>query len=143
MKSNEINQQIHNNLVAILTLLIAIMALGFSAWRAERSEKNNTVRTAAFEVLKNLGELQVVVNYSYYSPGNTKSDPMLGWGYVSLISDLSQTLPPPIPKTVEQLIDAWNSNWKQLNTSEQSATDISSQIDNSRSAILEELRKLD
>lgn len=77
--------QLKQHAIALISLAIAIIALLYTGWREERTEKNRTIRVAAFEVLKNLGELQVVVNESFYQKEGAKMDPMLGWGHVALI----------------------------------------------------------
>lgn len=142
MNAKEIYRQLRSNAVTIITLIIAVTALSYNAWRQERSEANRTRRVAAFEVLKDLGELQVIVNYAYYGVEGAKNDPMLGWGYISLIGDLSQILPSPIPEKVDQLITTWKTHWGQLKTNEESANEITKQIDSTRIAIREQLESL-
>lgn len=134
--------QLKDNFVAFLSLFIAIIALSYTTWREEVTERNRNYRTASFEVLKNLGELQLIINYSYYQPDNTMGNPILGWGHVALITDLGQLLPPPIPESVDQLAKVWRSNWEKMKTDEKAADKISQEIDNSRQAVLDLIRKL-
>jgi hypothetical protein len=142
MDKQEILKQIRSNTVAIITLIMAATSLGYNTWRNEKTEENRTTRVAAFEVLKSLGELQVIVNYSFYGGDNNKSDPMLGWGYVSLIGDLSQVLNRSITKETDRLLTVWKANWHDLKTSEESADKITEQIDNVRTAVRNELHNL-
>lgn len=132
-------QSLQRNLVALISLVVAITALCYTAWREERTEKNRTLRVASFEVLKNLGELQVVVNASYYQKdnplGSSKSDPMLGWGYIALIGDLSALLPEPTPSTVDNLVTVWKSDWNSLKTDHEAVDRVSHEIDASRLAV--------
>lgn len=135
-------EQIKNHAIAIISLIIALTALGYSTWREEVTEKNRNIRVAAFEVLKNLGELQVIVNSTHYAPDNAMGNPMLGWGHIALINDLSQLLPPPIPETTQKLTDTWSQTWSSLKTDEDNTKLISAEIDSSREAILKVLRNL-
>lgn len=134
--------QIRNHFVAILSLMIAIFALVYTTWREELTEKNRNLRTAGFEVLKNLGELQIVVNLNHYLPENQQSNPYLGWGYIALAADLSQLLPPPVPETVNKLVKVWGENWTNIKTNEEAANLISSEIDASRIAVLKSIQSL-
>lgn len=129
-----------SNFVAILSLTIAIMALLYTTWREEVTERNRNYRLAAFEILKHLGELQIVIDYSVYQPQNTMGNPILGWGHIALISDLGQLMPSPIPEKVNSLTKVWGENWEKIQTKEIAADEITSQIDGARSSILYEIR---
>src|ERR1700722_4285133 len=117
--------QLKSNAVALISLVVAIIALCYTTWREELTEKNRNTRQAAFEVLKNLGELQLAVNFAFYQPSNTMSNPIIAWGYVTIISDMSKLLPPPVPKVVDDLLNAWQSNWQKIKTDEESVDKIS------------------
>ena len=134
--------QIKNHFIAIISLIIAITALTYNTWREEETEKNRTIRLAAFEVLKNLGELQAVVNYAHFETENKMGNSITGWGHIALISDLSTLLPPSIPQTVSNLTKTWGANYKSLGTSDKSVEEISQEIDNSRTSILDVLHQL-
>lgn len=142
MKKQSLSDQIQSNTVAIISLIIAIVALCYTTWREELTEKNRNIRQASFEVLKHLGELQIVVNNVHYDPNNSMSNPMLGWGHIALISDLSELLPEPIPTVSEKLIHTWNETWSTIKSNEENTSLISSEIDNVRAATLETLRIL-
>jgi hypothetical protein len=142
MKPSSIIQQLNANAVAIISLVIAVTALLYTAWREEQTERNRNLRPAALEVLKNLGELQQAINLAYYQPDNAMSNPFIGWGYMTLVGDLSQLLPPPVPETVDQLIKTWNVEWKNVKTQETSVEKLSQEINASRQAVLQMLRTL-
>lgn len=142
MDKQEIIKQLRSNTVAIITLIMAATSLGYNTWRNERTEANRTIRIAAFEVLKSLGELQVIVNNSYYGNEKSKSDPMLGWGYVSMIGDLAVILPKPINQQTEKLLTVWKENWANIQTSEESVDKITEQIDSVRAAVRDKLQIL-
>jgi hypothetical protein len=143
MLRNTVGAQIHNNIVAIISLTVAISALSYNTWRNEKTEKNRNIRPAAFEVLKELGQLQLVVNNTRYITDHSGSiNPILGWGHVSLVSDLGQILPPPIPSKVDELVRVWGDNWQKIRTDEVSADKVAHKIDDSRTIILNLLKNL-
>ena len=140
--AQNVGQQLRSNAVALISLAVAVTALGYNTWRNERTEHNRNIRVAAFEVLTQLGELQVVVNSAFYGKGDHRMDPMAGWGRVTLITDLSQLLPAPAPKRAEDLHRVWQANWQGIAESETSVESVTAEIDQSREAIREVLRQL-
>lgn len=47
----DMREQLRNNLVALISLFIALSALGYNTWRNERTERNRNIRAAGFESL--------------------------------------------------------------------------------------------
>ncbi len=142
MKTVSMFIQIKNNIIAIISIAIAIMALSYNTWRNEHTERNRNTRTAAFEILKELDELQVVINYSYYRHESLMDNPYLGWGHIAYISDLSQLLPSPIPGKIKTLTEVWEKNWEKIKTNDAAIDNISNEIDHSRESVLSILRQL-
>lgn len=64
--ADSFRKQLHANAVAIISLVIAISSLGYNTYRNEMSEENRNIRFAAFTILRELGELQVLVDRSHY-----------------------------------------------------------------------------
>src|SRR5579862_5039415 len=116
MKTITIPHQIKNNFIAIISLFIAITALYYNTWRNEQTEKNRNIRTAAFEVLKELGDFQTIINYAHYQPQSADGNPYLAWGHVAMMNDLSELLPPPVPNNIHTLTQTWNKNWRRIKT---------------------------
>jgi hypothetical protein len=137
-----IRQQLQANAVALISLVVALSSLGYNTWRNEQTEENRTVRVAAFEVLKDLGELQLVVNQAFFAKDDRMGHPMAGWGRVALISDLSEVLPPPASRRAEQLHQVWQANWRQIEDDEASVDRITAEIDATRDAIRKIVRQL-
>lgn len=133
-------EQFKSNFIAILSLTIVIISFGFNSWRAEVSEKNQNMRTAGFEILKNLGQLQIVVNYAYYEPDNMLGSPYLGWGYVSLASDLSNLMTPSVAASIHKLVGVWGANFEGLKKDGKAADLISAEIDTARQTVLNSIR---
>ena len=140
--AQNVGQQLRSNAVALISLTVALTALGYNTWRNERTEHNRNIRVAAFEVLTQLGELQVVVNSAFYAKEGNRMDPMAGWGRVAMITDLSQLLPAPAPRRAEELHRVWQANWESITDSEDSVERVTNEIDQSRKAIREVLSQL-
>jgi len=140
--AQNVGQQVRSNAVALISLAVALTALSYNTWRNERTEHNRNIRVAAFEVLTQLGELQVVVNSAFYAKGSNRMDPMTGWGRVAMITDLSQLLPDRAPRRAEELHRVWQANWEGLADNEDSVERVTTEIDHSRAAIREILRQL-
>jgi hypothetical protein len=51
-------RQLRANIVAVVSVLVALGGFTYNTWRNERTEGNRNTRIAAFEVLKTLGELR-------------------------------------------------------------------------------------
>ncbi len=137
-----IRHQLRSNAVALISFVVALSSLGYNTWRNEQTEENRNIRVAAFEVLKHLGELQLVVNLAFFSKDSQLGHPMVGWGKVALISDLSQVLPAPAPQHAEELHRVWQGNWQQIGDDEESVDRISAEIDQTRKVIRVILRRL-
>ena len=58
------------------------------------------------------------------------------------ISDLSELLPEPIPKHIDQLVQIWSDNVNKISTDETAVTAVSEKIDTSRKEVLESIRYL-
>jgi len=142
MKIISLLTQLRNNLIAIISLIIAITALFYNTWRNEQTEKNRNTRTAAFEILKELGELQIIVNYYHYQHGKEMGNPFLGWGHIAFISDLGQLLPNPVSNHVKTLTAVWSKNWEKIPTNDPATDSITNEIDQSRESVLGALRRL-
>ncbi len=142
MENISIVQQIRKNFIAILSLLVAITALSYNTWRNEHTEKNRNIRVAAFEILKSLGELQLVVDYAHFRKDHNHGDPTIGWGKVLFIKDLAQLVPSPIPEATERLQATWRDNWEKLETDNQSVQQISEEIFRVREEIVKVLMAL-
>jgi len=134
--SPHILQQIKTHIVALISLATALSGLFYNNWRDHQNELNHNMRNAAFEVLKDLGELQTIVNYAHFDMDSARGHPIEGWKYAIQIRDLSRLLTPAGQQQGKQLYFVWEQDWatlKEDNTSEQR---ISAQIADTRTAVL-------
>lgn len=99
-------KQIRQHWVALMGVLVALLALSYTAWRNETTEVNRSIRAASFEIVRELGALQTVVHYAFYGQNQKVGDPITGWQHVILIKDLALLVPSPIPSdTIIAAID--------------------------------------
>jgi hypothetical protein len=138
----QFSKQIKTNLVAIISLFTALSGLFYNSWRDHRNELNENRRNAAFEVLKNLGELQTIVNYAHFKADNERGNPIEGWKYVLLVRDLSRLLPPTNLQQGDKLYITWQQHWENLQTNSASEQQISTHIASTRAGVLKTIDEL-
>jgi hypothetical protein len=131
------------NYLAIAGLVIALLSLFYNTWRHEISEANRNRRTAAFEILKNLGELQTTVHFAHYQKDVHAGNPILGWSKVLFINDLAMVLPDPVGASTSRLKDVWGKNWKALPDDKQSLEAVVQAANKVRETVLAELNAIE
>jgi hypothetical protein len=129
--------QIRANIVAIFSIIVALTGMAYNTWRNEKTEINHSVRIAAFETLKNLGEAQIVVEYLHFQKNRQLGDPVQGWGRMIYIRDLAQVLPAPGPAEAERLWVAWRDNVEGLGTNDEAMVKITDEMQLLRLTTLE------
>jgi hypothetical protein len=138
-----LGRQLRNNSVALISLVVALSSLGYNTWRNERSERNRNIRTAAFELLTRIAELQRVVYLAQYDRDPSGGNPRTGWTYVLVIRDLSTLVPGPVPARAAELQKVWGADWEGLGRDDESSVDrIDGAIDALRGATLATLTSL-
>lgn len=146
-------QQLKNNSLAILSLVIAIIALTYNTWRASTSEINRNYRNAAFELILQLGELQSITNDLHFNTPKIQSGEwqqhynkslIEGWGNIALIEDLAALLPPEFTQQAASLKSTWGKHHTALgDRSALSEEEISSQIKTLRELTRDFIKGLD
>ena len=134
--------QLRANIVAITSVVVALTGMAYNTYRNEKTEINHNVRAAAFETLKNLGEVQIVGDYAHFKKDPVRGDTRLGWGRVTLIHDLAQVLPSPGPAEADALQTAWRENVEQLPTDSDAMIRITDEIQRLRLTTLDILNNL-
>ncbi len=142
MENTGFAYQVRRNSLAILSLLVALSALFYNTWRNEQTERNRNIRTAEFEMLKNLGELQQIIDFAHFRKDQQRGDLTLGLSRVLLIHDLAALAPQPVTDSSEKLMAAWRMNEERLATSLEAASVLSEEVLNTRRTVLESLRGL-
>ena len=135
-------RQIKVNIVAIVSVIVAVSGLVYNTYRNERTERNHIVRTAAFETLKNLGEAQIIVEYAFFKKNRQLGDPVQGVGRALLIRDLARALPPPAPEDAERLWVAFRDNADKVDSDTEAMIAITDEIQRVRLTVLDILEGL-
>lgn len=119
--------QVNNNLVALISLVLAITSLGYNTWRNETTEVQRNWRDASFRILVEIGELnQIILMRRYFSDADREqsasgNDPIpqpeswvRGWGNVAMVRDLTSVMPEPLPTQGRRLFDQWQNQARAL-----------------------------
>ena len=133
---------IKNNLLAIISLLVALSALTYNSWRNELSEENRNFRAAGFEILREAAHLQLVVDQATYSKDKDLADPIQGWVRVNLVLSLSRIIGEPVNTQAKDLKQVWQDNWQVLYTSEEANKVVSNKIRELNRAVEEKVAAL-
>lgn len=137
-----LRQQVLRNLVAIISLVLALLSLSYNTWRNEVTEYNRNIRQAGFEILVTLGEVHQIVFFRHYDQDEVRGNPRLGWAKVLLVADLAAIMPPPVAVAADSLTATWGADWAALGTDERAAQRVSRAVDEVREATLQSLSVL-
>lgn len=99
---------------AILGVVFAIVGFSYNTWRLEVSEDNNNIRTASFEVLKELAELEQIIYAAHFDQNETEGSPRKGWVKIGLIVDLSSLVSKPVERDANALASTWQDKWESI-----------------------------
>ena len=142
MENHSISQQIRRNVLALLSLVVALCALSYNTWRNEASEQHRNIRAAEFEMLKELSELQQTIDYAYLHQDTQRGDLAKGLGHVLFIHDLAELTPQPVVHAADDLLIIWNRESAKLPADKESGAVLSEQVLATRRAVLDSLRSL-
>lgn len=121
--------------MSVFSVLFAALGFSYNTWRMEVSEENNNVRTAAFEVLEHLGELEHIILTAHYDGDEVSGNPRKGWVEVGLVVDLSALISPEVEASSEKIKDVWAQYWHLMVEEEKVVTELVKRIDDTRIAI--------
>lgn len=144
-----LRSQLRRHSVALISLTVAVVSLGYSTWRNETSELHRNWRQAAFEVVVEVNDLQQITLYRRYFHGRD-DHPFVpvrhaetwvaGWGKAAAIRDLTSILPDPLPASGQALHATWSASVGQLDSADASARKAEQQmleaLDDTRQATL-------
>ena len=138
----EVRRQIRDNLIALISVAIALSALGYNTWRNERTERNRNIRVAGIELLREIGSLQQIIFYAHYAEGDQRGDPRMGWADVLTINDLAALMPADVMRDAAQLRATWEADSAGLIDHDDAFARIDGAIDTLPQTKLAELRAL-
>jgi hypothetical protein len=107
-------KHVQANLVAIISLVVAVSALNINTMRANVSEHQHNIRDASFRVLSELSQLQLLIDNSHYGRQSDSDGPLIrvnpieGWARINYMRDLAVVVPSPGPESLESLYVVWS-----------------------------------
>lgn len=122
-------------ITAILSLVLAVVGFSYNAWRLEVTEDNNTVRTAAFEVLKQLAQLEQIIYALHYDENRIEGSPRKGWVAIGLITDLTMLVSSEVDAKAQNLKNVWAENWVSVESNQNTVDLLVAEIDTVRLTI--------
>ena len=129
-------------ITSIFSMIFAVLGFSYNTWRMELSEDNSNIRTAAFEVLLQLSELEQVIYAAHYDKNTAEGSPRKGWVKVGLVNELSVLIGPQVKIESVQLKLIWSERWQDVTSSEDAVIELVAQIDKVRGSINVALRHL-
>jgi hypothetical protein len=129
-------------ITATFSLLFAVVGFSYNAWRMEVSEKNNNIRTAAFESLTELAKLQQLIYAAHYDKDTVAGNPRTGWVRVELIVELSTLIDMQVHQQALILKQSWSQNWGRMANDRQATDELINKIDVVRASIRTILKTL-
>lgn len=137
-----LRDHIKQNLLAIISLVVALSALSYNTWRNELTEQNRNIRAAGFEVLVHLSRLQRIAYLAHYDKDRQNGNPRSGWTEVLVLRDFCNLMPEPLPTSAQNLFIAWRDNWAELETDEIAVAIIDNAINDMRKEVAKSLNRL-
>lgn len=139
MASTPFRTLLQANLLAIISLLIALASLSYNTWRNDMTEQNRNQRAAGFALLQELAALQLLVDHLTYDGEQQRGDTIDGWTRVVFIGDLAHLTSPKVDAGAQALRMQWKDEAGRLEASEEANIAVSRTIEALR---LETLRSL-
>ena len=136
-------QQIHRNLLAVISLVIAISALAYNTYRNELTEDNRNRRAAGFSMLQELSELQLLIDYAHYDKDTVKGNPIAGWGHLLYLKDMSYLVSGEVVVETEALTKVWGLEWQTVRDDEASNQRVTAAINALREQVRRTMESLD
>jgi hypothetical protein len=136
-------QQVHRNLLAVISLVVAISALGYNTYRNELTEDNRNRRFAGFSMLQELSELQLLIDYAHYDKDTVKGNPIAGWGHLLYLKDMSHLVSGEVVVETEALTKVWSLEWQTVRDDEASNQRVTAAINALREQVRRTMESLD
>lgn len=98
---------LRQNVLAMISLGVALFGLGYNTWRNETTERHRNVRQSAFFLLSTLGELQQLADTRFYGLEHSESNRIAIWGRVTLARDISGLVSRESAARADVLFTTW------------------------------------
>lgn len=127
----------------IFSIVFSLLGFSYNVWRMEVSEQNNTIRTASFEILVELSELEQLIYTAHYDRDLVSGSPRKAWVKVGLITNLSVLTSAGVNTSAEALKKTWAENWQVIAKDKDSVVQVVDAIDTVRQQIQQLLNSLE
>lgn len=136
-------EQLARHSLALISLLIALTALGYNTWRNEQTEYNRNLRQAGFEMLVHIAELQRISYLAHFDQDLDAGNPRKGWAEVFVLRDLAMLLPASTQQRAQALFNAWREHSPRLADDEQALALIDRAVNKLRNDVVAVIGALD
>lgn len=130
-------------MTAVFSVIFALAGFSYNVWRMEVSERNSNIRTACFEILIELAELEQLIYTAVYDRDIKEGSPRKGWVKVGLVGDLSLIVSSDLQEKAENLRQTWGNYSNTMLSNTRDADTIIAAIDTVRSEIQKTLISLE
>lgn len=130
------------NMLAMVSLLIALTSLSYNTWRNESTEQNRNQRTAGFALLQELAGLQLLSDKITYGDQPSPGDRIAGWTRVIFIDDLASLTAPAVQARAKDLRAVWENEVGRLEDSDEANQLVSRSIEQLRQETMKLLTQL-
>lgn len=130
------------NMLAMVSLLIALTSLSYNTWRNEATEQNRNQRTAGFALLQELAGLQLLSDKITYGGQPSPGDRIAGWTRVIFIDDLASLTAPAVQARAKDLRAVWENEVGRLEDSDEANKLVSRSIEQLRLETMKLLTQL-
>ncbi len=129
-------------ITSVLSMIFAVIGFSYNTWRMQVTEENNNIRTASFEVLSRLSEMEQLIYTAHYDKNSIDGSPRKIWVKVGLVVDLSSLISQPVEKEAEDLKLLWSESWQNVRDDEVVTQQLVMKIDLVRKNIKQALKSL-
>ena len=119
----------------VFSVLLSLSGFSYNVWRLESTETNNTIRTASFEILLELSQLEQLIYALHYDKNQAEGSPRNGWVKVGLINDLSPLAGENVMVKADALRSIWSENWNSIESSNLATNEVVDAIEATRKEI--------
>jgi hypothetical protein len=110
-QKNGLKEQIQRNLVALISLSIAVAGLAYNTWRNEASEHNRNQRLVSIQILVMLGEFQqVVLDRGHGEALGAEQARRKGWALALTVRDIAMVADGDVLDASQTLFEVWKKN---------------------------------
>ncbi|PKM09048.1 MAG: hypothetical protein CVV14_01735 [Gammaproteobacteria bacterium HGW-Gammaproteobacteria-4] len=138
-----LHELIRQNLLALVSLFIALFGLGYNTWRNETTEHHRNVRQSAFVALDALGEVQQLADTRFFGSEHSEANRIAIWGRVTLIRDIATLVSVDSAGRADALFAVWSEKEAAFDNGDAEAERaVAAAIREARAQVLADLQRL-